>query len=348
MPRPIRIFLFTCRPRSTDFRLPLAQALGANYETWYIFLKRRPIVQPPDESAAAIEMSLWAFLVWYFRKSHERTANLYLNSTNTAFPGVISVLWLIGGRGVWCMDMHDDLTYDSVGWRHWHAVFSVWLQTMLADLTVHAAQTLVELFPFSRHLGNASQVRPIERVAVDQRRVLILASLDHRFDFDFMARTAARSPSMSFDIYGQVSQGDPRVRILLDQLIEAAPNIAYHGPYGLADLESILGRYQVTLAPYRTGVRLTRYLDPLRFYHCLNSGMELITTRIPEAERWESAVHLVTSPADVAIILTRLAEGPEHQRNLPGRYELQTWQQRAVRLMSLVLSLPKMQRLIGL
>jgi len=345
MPRPIRIFLFTCRPRRTDFRLPLAQALSVDYETWYIFLKRRPIVQPPDETARATEMSFWAFLGWYFRKSHEGTANLYLNSTNTAFPGVIAALWLIGGRGVWCMDMHDDLTYDSVGWAHWHAVFSVWLQTKLADLTVHAARTLVELFPFSHHLGNASQVRPIERRTVDPTRVLILASLDHRFDFDFMARAAARSPSVSFDIYGQISQGDPHIQGLLDQLIEAAPNIAYHGPYGLADLESILGRYHVTLAPYRTGVRLTRYLDPLRFYHCLNSGMELITTRIPEAEHWEAAVHLVMSPEEVALILGRLADG--YRRNLPGRYELQTWQQRAARLMSLVLSLPKMQRLMG-
>jgi len=343
----MRIFLFTCRPRRTDFRLPLAQALGADYDTWYIFLKRRPIVQRPDENAPASEMSFWAFLAWFFRASHEGTANFYLNSTNTAFPVVTFVLWLIGGRGVWCMDMHDDLTYDSVGWRHWQAVLAVWLQTRLADVTVHAAETLIELFPFSRHLGNASQVRPLDRVRIDHTRVLILASLDHRFDFNFMVRAAQSSPTFYFDIYGQISQDDSRVQAKLDYLIETAPNIAYRGPYGLADLEAILARYAVTLAPYRTGVRLTRYLDPLRFYHCLNSGMELITTRIPQAERWEEAVHLVTSPADVAIILAQLSEGPQARRNLPGRYELQTWQQRAVRLMLLVLSLPKMQRLIG-
>ena len=48
-------------------------------------------------------------------------------------------------------------------------------------------------------------------------------------------------------------------------------------------LPELLARTPVMFAPYKMGSKLTRYIDPLRYYHCLNSGMEVVSTDIPQA-----------------------------------------------------------------
>ena len=46
-PERFRFFVFTCRDPKSDFRLPLVDALRHHYETYYIWLRRRPIVSGP-------------------------------------------------------------------------------------------------------------------------------------------------------------------------------------------------------------------------------------------------------------------------------------------------------------
>ena len=61
-----RFLVFTCRDPSSDFRRPLVEALRAHYETWYIWLKRRPLISGPTEGGTTVEMSLPGLLrfIW--------------------------------------------------------------------------------------------------------------------------------------------------------------------------------------------------------------------------------------------------------------------------------------------
>jgi hypothetical protein len=330
MPPPDRRFIiFTCRDARTDFRWPLAEALRARHETWYIWLRRRPRLQRPGVDAVFEEISFPALLALLMRLTRTKVVNIYLNSTNTSFPIMMLLLRWLCGRGLWVMDMHDDLLYSSTGLARARAAIAVKVQVRAADIIIRSAQSLVELFPNSVAFGNASQIRPIARQAADYRSVLVLASLDRRFDFDFMAEVAAASPARVFDIYGQVSEADAQITANVAALCHNHGNVVYHGAYGLADLEPILSRYAVTLAPYCTRTRLTRYLDPLRYYHCLNSGMELITTDIPQADRLRSSLHVVTMAAEVAPILIQLETCDAAKRNTGKNYHLHTWEQRA-------------------
>jgi len=330
-----RFIIFTCRDIKTDFRWPLAEALRAEHETWYIWLRRRPRLLPPGADAAIEEVSFSSLLTLLMRVTRADDANVYVNSTNTSFPFIMLLLRLLCGRGLWCLDMHDDLLYDYTGYRRARAALAVKLQAWSADIIIRAAESLSELFPTSLPFGNASQIGPIARPAADYRAVLVLASLDSRFDFDLMAAVAEASPGRVFDIYGQISRGDARIHDSLASLCASHANVIYHGAYGLSDLEPILARYAVSFAPYRVHDRLTRYLDPLRYYHCLNSGMELITTAIPQAERL-AALHVVERAADVEPILARLETQEDARRNTPENYEPQTWGMRADRLNDIV------------
>jgi hypothetical protein len=336
---PLRFFVFTCRDPRNDFRLPLVEALGRDFETWYIWLKRSPVVTGSRESDIPVQMSLFRLLAFMWKQKKDGKIPVYFNSTNALYPGVTALLRLISRRGVWCFDMHDDLLYHYKGVKRLREWIAIQILNFFSDVTVHAAATLSELFAKSQHLGNASQIRALDRSTPSNGKVLILASIDERFDFDLVSRVAQRCPEFTFDVYGQVLSF---ARARFDKLVEERRNIRYVGSYGIVDLPDILSRYTVTFAPYVTGIRQTRYIDPLRFYHCLNSGMEVITTDIPQARYLKHALHIVHGEEEFRAMFT--GAGNLKLRKQPF-YTPITWEQRADRLVQIVRRLPRIQRL---
>jgi hypothetical protein len=327
-PVSFRFFVLTCRNPDSDFRRPLVEVLRHRFETWYVWLKRRPVVTGPDD--IPVEMSFFEFLVFMRARARDATVPVYFNSTNALYPKITALLRLISPPGLWCMDMHDDLLYHYRGWKRLRVRVAVEILRRVSHLTVHAADTLRELFPESHHLGNASQVTPLERPAAQEGKVLILASVDDRFDFELMGRVARRRPDFVFEVVGQVL---PFARARFEELLEAHSNVRHLGAYVNADLPTILARYAVTFAPYLTGVRQTRYIDPLRFYHCLNSGMEVVTTDIPQARALGYALHMVRDAEEFASIF---AEGTRLKAPKAPHYAPITWDQRASALVEIL------------
>jgi hypothetical protein len=115
-------------------------------------------------------------------------------------------------------------------------------------------------------------------------------------------------------------------------------NVYYHGPYTMADLPAILSRYRVSVAPYRPASMLTRYIDPLRFYHCLNAGLEVITTNIPQARLMANWLHVVSDAAACADTLAAIQSGRLAKQ---PAYSPITWEQRADRLVEILRTLPR-------
>lgn len=330
-----RILLLTCRDPATDFRLPLAQELQAiGHNVTYTFLKMRPTVVDMAKPSKRCDYSLPNFLIYAFREFHNTSPLLVFNSTNLAFPLLGWLLRLLCG-GCWCFDMHDDLTYGKTGWARTKALTAQRILLQGSDFLVHSAPTLSELFPLSIHLGNASDIQPISRPNPDYFRVLILASLDERFDFDFLSKAAVASPELTFEIYGKISQDDPHIARCVADLGIRHMNIVYRGPYTNAELPRILAEYAVTLAPYVTEPRMTRYLDPLRYYHCLNSGMEVLSTEIPKAKEMEKRLYLVQDPCEVGPIVFSLRDRPSVGRNVAPKITGNDWRSRAVALMQI-------------
>ncbi len=332
---PFRFFVLTCRDSATDFRLSLAESLRRNHETYYIWLKRRPELTTPDGRKATL--SFPALLAFLRQQKPNGKINVFFNSTNTSFPFVTAVMRLILPPSLWCIDMHDDLRYHYKGFALLRSIIGIKVMQLFSDVIVHAAPTLRELFPSSHHLGNASHILPVAHDKAEKDAVLILASLDYRFDFGLMAETAKKCPDLTFHIYGQISENNPEIKGRLDQLVQDHANIQSHGTYALNDLPTILQRYRVTFAPYIVGIDLTHYIDPLRFYHCLNAGLRLVTTAIPQALFMKDNLTIIGSGEDAAIAL--------HSNASVTNYKPITWQQRADELATLLKKLPATERL---
>ena len=115
-------------------------------------------------------------------------------------------------------------------------------------------------------------------------------------------------------------------------------NIHYYGSYAQDNLPTILGEFRISLAPYVTDIRMNRYIDPLRFYHCLNSGLQLISTSIPQAMHMQNWIHVVHDPVQCVETLAKLQSGELAMRDT---YTPITWQQREDRLVGILCALPR-------
>lgn len=329
----LRFFILTCRDERTDFRLPLVEVLRPRYETFYIWLKRTPVITYPDGRRETVS---FLGLMQFFHEILKDKINVFFNSTNTSFPFVTALLKFIAPPSVWCLDLHDDLRYHYTGLQLLHANIGINVMRLTSDVLLHAAPTLQELFPASRHLGNASHIRPMRHDDCDPADVLILASFDPRFDHVLMEATARLCPGLRFRLYGQL-HGNAALHALIEKLVADNSNITYHGAYTSDDLPLILRRHAVTFAPYRTPHALTRYIDPLRYYHCLNAGLRVVTTGIPQALALRDLVTIIDSPDAAAQALL-------HPSTVPST-RLITWEQRADTLISILDGLPKKCRL---
>lgn len=305
MSRPI--LLLTCRDPRTDFRRPLAEAFSSlGHEVFYLWLKRRPILTHLA-SGESRELSRWQTLGFALSLRRKRDL-LVFNSTNLAFP-MVSLLFRLLAGGQWSFDLHDDLLYETTGWRRLRASLAQFMVVKSADFTVHAASAVQVLFPHSHHLGNASAILPARCKPPDFSRILILASLDERFDFTLLSNLAQQHPHLDFDIWGAVSQNAPAIRNRLTLMLANASNIQHFGAYDSASMPATLARYGVMFAPYVVPSPLTDTIDPLRFYHALNAGLEVISTPIPRAQELANYLHLLGPDTDFAVIIDDLTQG---------------------------------------
>jgi hypothetical protein len=87
-------------------------------------------------------------------------------------------------------------------------------------------------------------------------------------------------------------------------------------------------------APYVTPSPLTDTIDPLRYYHALNAGLEVISNPIPRARELADLLHLFTPGDDFAALIEALRAGSS-LRN-PGTTSTQfNWQTKAQRLLDI-------------
>ncbi|MDB5701995.1 MAG: tuaH 2 [Sphingomonadales bacterium] len=318
--------VLTCRLRRNDFRHHLARELaGLGHKVLYIYLKRRPeLTDLATGETRQLSLPDLVRFFWSFRK--KRRKPVVFNSTNLVFPVLNAFLRRISGTR-WVTDMHDDLLYDAHGGRRVRERVKLALMVSQSDVIVHAAPTLQELFPHSHHLGNGSSLPALPKTREDRSQVLVIASLDDRFDFELMQSAALADPARHFSIHGHIVKGGD-AGAALDRLLSITSNISYHGPYADPDLPALFARYLVSFAPYRVDHQLTRYIDPLRFYHCLATDTGLVTTAIPQALVMTDRLKIIHDAQEVGEAIDRAIA----ERTQPGT----SWHDVAVRLVAIL------------
>ncbi|HVR76479.1 MAG TPA: glycosyltransferase [Planctomycetota bacterium] len=139
----------------------------------------------------------------------------------------------------------------------------------------------VDLEPF---MNAPPRIHPLLD-AIPEPRVGYYGLLDGRADLELLQAVATRLPGVSFVFTGPVEGSFEALRRI--------PNVHFTGPVPYRDLPSIVHGWRACLLPYRMN-ELTRNLNPLKLREYLATGMPVLSTPIPEAQRFVPHVRLVT------------------------------------------------------
>jgi hypothetical protein len=232
------------------------------------------------------------------------------------------------GAGLWCYDIFDNMLYDYRGFVRLRAGLAIQLLSRLSPVQLTLSRETLRLFPRAAHLDNAAHTGPIARTNPNDRDLVLLSSVDDRLDIAFVRRLAELAPDRRLFVYGRAASAQRRDALLADRA-----NIVYRGEFGYADIGAILAPFAVALAPYAIN-KLTEYINPDKYYYFLNSGMEVISTDIPQARRMHDRIHVARSPADVPAIMERLRAEPAFRKNAGG--PVIGWDQRASDLIDII------------
>jgi hypothetical protein len=268
-------------------------------------------------------------LIRYLRANAGSSDNaVFIDSTGPYTPGRSLLLRATLGAGLWCYDIFDNMKYDYRGLMRLRTRLAIQALSRLSPVQIVLARETLRLFPKAFHLDNAAHMGRIERRNANYRDLVLLSSIDERLDIDFVRRVAALAPDRNLFLYGRASSPQK-----LEALCRDRRNIVYRGEFKYGDIGSILEPFGVALAPYAVN-KLTEFINPDKYYYFLNSGMEVISTDIPQARRMRERIHAAESPADVLTIMDRLRGDPSFRKNTAG--PVLNWDQRANELLDII------------
>ncbi len=93
----------------------------------------------------------------------------------------------------------------------------------------------------------------------------------------------------------------------MEERFFVSPGVDYRGEVSHAELPAALEGTDAFLIPYKIN-DLTRGISPMKIYECLATGIPVVTTPLPEFERFGEHVYLAENAEDFAKILERLPE----------------------------------------
>lgn len=323
------VIFISARSYEQDFRKFLLEALRADgHEAWHVKVGRRNTLTGADGVENFDGIAGLFRLIRRLRVICARGNAVYVDTTGAIMP-VRSLLLRIGLRaGTWCFDVYDNLAYNYRGARLLKMRASLWLLARLSNVTILLSRESFRLFPEAYHLDNAWDILRRERDFRTSRDIVVLSTIDARFDFDFLDEVARLLPDRRFVIHGYILHDDPSVKQCVADLCARRPNVMFEGRYAFDDVPKIVDPFAVGLTPYAAGAPLTEFINPDKYYLFLQAGLEVISTDIPQARRMADRIHIARKPQDVAEFARRLESEPVFRKNVDAATDL-SWCKRA-------------------
>jgi len=194
-------------------------------------------------------------------------------------------------HGEFIFDVYDDFRYGKRGLEayHWFRHDIKW--QLHCERTMVLSSDLLWRYPKAFHLDNASHLEPT--IHNKNERMVYIGSIDDRTDMSMLDRILAEG--IAIDVYGGIH---PRWKEGYDEINRIQiqyPHCRYFGTYENDSLQEILEQYDIGLVPYHTNSTLTRYINPDKIYHYLNSGLNVLASPIPQAKKMEAYLGLLDS-----------------------------------------------------
>jgi hypothetical protein len=307
---------FSTRLFDSDFRRPLIEALIAKgYQAWHIRIGRQNILTQPSEKSVEFVGIAGFFRLIRFIQTHSKIGCVVFVDTTGAFVPVRSLALRAALRGLWCFDIFDNLLYDLGGFRRLRRWLEISLLTWFSPIKIVLSRETLRLFPTAYHLENAAHTARVERAESSLNDLVCLFMIDRRFDFALVKEVATLAPALKIHLYGRLGTHDRITRGHFEELCASYPNVIYRGEYGSHEVDTILVPFGIGFTPYATNSALTEFINPDKYYLFLNSGMEVISTDIPQARRMSEFIHIAGSAMEVIQLAARIRAEPACRKN---------------------------------
>lgn len=170
------------------------------------------------------------------------------------------------------------------------------------------------------------------RAAVESGRKVAgyFGALDSWFDIAPVRKAAEQNPEVLFRLIGRVEHAPVRA-------LASLPNVELSGEVPHHRLPELLADFHVGLIPFLVN-NLTRAANPIKLYEYFSAGIPVVSTRLPEVERYADVVYLADSAVQFAAqVSSALGENDSSLRE--RRIEIarsETWDSRASELLRVI------------
>jgi glycosyltransferase involved in cell wall biosynthesis len=168
-----------------------------------------------------------------------------------------------------------------------------------------------------------------------QKTAGYVGALEDWFDVEALSAAARANPDALFRIIGRVENAGVRA-------LQSLPNVNFEGEVPHERLPEVLAGFTVGLIPFLVN-ELTRAADPIKLYEYFSAGLPVVSSRLPEVERYAGLLYLSDSPPDFAARVTQaLAENDSSLRaRRRAAVESETWNARAEELLRIAANLTR-------
>jgi glycosyltransferase involved in cell wall biosynthesis len=112
-----------------------------------------------------------------------------------------------------------------------------------------------------------------------------VGAIEDWFDADLLIALAERRPEWRFELAGYVNVIHTRLR----NPAKRPDNIICHGEIPYGDVPKVIENFDVGIIPFKN-TDLTHFTDPVKVYEYLASGRPVVSTVLPELNRFEGLV----------------------------------------------------------
>ncbi|MEK6675356.1 MAG: glycosyltransferase [Planctomycetota bacterium] len=153
--------------------------------------------------------------------------------------------------------------------------------------------------------------------------------LHHWIDVALLAELARQRPQYSFVLIGESKVDVSELRCL--------SNVHLLGRRAYADLPAYCATFSAGLLPF-TRHEMTRSINPIKMYEYLAAGLPILSTPLPEAERFRGPVRFGETAREFAEACDAVLEAPQESRGktISDYVEIETWESKVAELGKLV------------
>lgn len=164
-----------------------------------------------------------------------------------------------------------------------------------------------------------------------------LGTIHEGLDVDLLLKLAGLKKEWTFLLVGPVQSGKMAGTPSFNEL-KSKPNVILTGWLGWDVLPGYLKLFDVGIIPYRLNCEFNQYVDPNKFHEYMAMGLPIVSTSLPEMEKYSEWVETADIPETFASALEKmLDQNSEVLKSSRKNYAKEnSWQQRAAKIIYLM------------